>query len=215
MPHEKDVLLIKETCLLQTFLQSSAVDVDIRWHFQILSTHFASLIYWRSLMFCVLQTFCWKTDAKVKKCSTLIIIQVWWILQSHSGSPEECWASVRSGKWGSWQSCCTLLQHLKKKKNTTACNHMQWCATVFYQCGYSHSHCGGSSSSTFNSVLRGKLLAVVFEVQHDLCSLLNTVGLSDLKHSRAEEDNDRERLSITFSYSHFTDVCTNALFVHQ
>lgn len=45
---------------------------------------------------------------------------------------------------------------------------------------------------TFNSVLRGKLLAVVLEVQHDLSSLLNAAGFSDLKHSRAGEDSDEE-----------------------
>lgn len=45
---------------------------------------------------------------------------------------------------------------------------------------------------TFNSVLGGKLLAVVFEVQHDLGSLLNTAGLCDLKYSGAEVSKDRE-----------------------
>lgn len=43
---------------------------------------------------------------------------------------------------------------------------------------------------TFNSVLRGKLLAVVLEVQHDLSSLLNAACFSDLKYSRAGEDSD-------------------------
>lgn len=43
---------------------------------------------------------------------------------------------------------------------------------------------------TFNSVLRGKLLAVVLEVQHDLSSLLNAACFSNLKHSRAAEDSD-------------------------
>lgn len=50
------------------------------------------------------------------------------------------------------------------------------------------------SSFTFHSVLGGKLLAVVLEVQHDLCPLLNTTGLGDLKNPRAVgDDHDRER----------------------
>lgn len=45
---------------------------------------------------------------------------------------------------------------------------------------------------TFNSVLGGKLLAVVLEVQHDLGSLLNATCFSYFKHSRAGEDSDGE-----------------------
>lgn len=52
----------------------------------------------------------------------------------------------------------------------------------------SYSYQSSDSTFTFNSVLRGKLLAVVFQVEHDFCSLLNAGGFSNLKNPRAEGD---------------------------
>lgn len=44
-------------------------------------------------------------------------------------------------------------------------------------------------SCTFNPILRGKLLAVIFQVQYDFCSLLDPTGFRDFKKSRAEIQN--------------------------
>lgn len=45
---------------------------------------------------------------------------------------------------------------------------------------------------TFNSVLRGELFAVLLEMQHNLCSLLNTAGFSNFIQPRAEGDNEKD-----------------------
>lgn len=60
------------------------------------------------------------------------------------------------------------------------------------QLWFNRSWC--SLSFTFNSVLRGKLLTVVFEVQHNFSSLLNAAGFSDLKQSRAERGSENVHL---------------------
>lgn len=67
--------------------------------------------------------------------------------QNQRSSPAECWACVRSRRWESWQSYCTLLQPLKETQHFRIT-----CSDASPYFGRGCSHWSSSAPLTLSSV---------------------------------------------------------------